>query len=493
MKPICKSTSLQLFSTQARYDSDQSESDGDKVTIRGFASVERVDRDGDIVSPLAFNIKTFMNTGTVLVNHKFFVDPDGNQVKVGKTRQMVAAYLAESNPENESDWIIRSIETSDQITTFPKEKVPELKAGDRGLYVVIDVTQPDMVKKVRDGEFGAFSWKGTVLKKPTLLGGQVVNRFLSVDMQEISIVDIPSSNQSNFVLSKGFGDDLEVCQILFDKSNFQTAKTVSDFLETHNIPYRDLYQDDSRYFVADPAIKTYDLSKSVRVEMGDATYVLAAKMPEDLDVAAGREGAVSHRAGKSSKKSTDKGKLMKLFTFSQDSLRRLFGDDYSTASKTVTVGEAEVEVIEVQAKEAGEAPDFDKLVADGIEKFKSTLDLDGLKKGFEDAIKDVGEKLIAIETRLGETETKFASLENKEAVESPVAAKEEDLEAVKGVLVKVIEQHTSLNDSLQAIAKSVQGLSKAVPATGDRQESQKSTQKPTVDAGEDFFRRVLVG
>ena len=157
------------------------------VKVAGFASVQHVDRDGDVAFAQEFDIETYLNSPALLFNHEMIKDQFGNQKAAGHVEMAVPAYIEKENPEDSSVWIVKSIATDEFVALWPKEKSPQIEVGDRGLFVIAEVTHPEVVKRVKNGELGAFSWRGFSRATPNEFGG---NDLKSIDLIEISVVNI---------------------------------------------------------------------------------------------------------------------------------------------------------------------------------------------------------------------------------------------------------------------------------------------------------------
>ena len=217
------------------------------VSIKGFASVmSKEDRSGDLVPPEEFRVKQFMAAPTVFVNHKPWIDPMGNGVSVGRPVELYSAKLAPIEGDSEN-WAVIDVDTRKQRNTYPKDKVPNLKAGDRGLFTVIEVNEPDVVSRVRRGEFQAFSWRG--LTSVEFIVDQKSNlprrTFTDIDLFEISLVNIPDEPSSTFVIGKKLNGkfsvsgneiptNLAVYSLHLQKSRFETEGIAREYMKAHN-------------------------------------------------------------------------------------------------------------------------------------------------------------------------------------------------------------------------------------------------------------------
>jgi Caudovirus prohead serine protease len=450
------------------------------VAIKGFVSVEKVDRQGEVAPPLAFNIPTFLNSGTVLVNHKFWKDKNGNSVAVGKVRQMHPAYI--SAIEND-EFVVNDLVSKGFITNFPVSKAPELGVGDKGLFAFIDVTESDIAEKVKKGEYNSFSWRGLVTKGLEFgPNNEPIYKFRHIDLWEVSLVNIPVMNQSTFVVSqKSVSDQTEnlyITQVLLPKSDFE-YQAVKGFLDSHGLS-SDIVFDGKDYVFANQVenLDDYDLAKSVRVKLG-GTDVLLSPTKRLTDV------VVPKNKG---------GSKMKFYSLTEETLNTLFKDGFNTASKSVAVGDQTLEVVEVTGKVAekseteNETPNFEQLISEKFAEFAAKVDILPLSQKVTDLeaqLKELTDKISATEASLASS--KVAS-EGQEKVEADASA---ELEAVKGILAEVVSQSQKMNETIENVVKSVVSLGNVVPNKQVRTETAKSVETPAADDLLGFFKNVI--
>ena len=267
-----------LLSKSAYFESYSEEK---SVYVKGFASVEIEDRQGEIVDPMEFNVDTFVNTGTLLRDHKYITDPFGNHVAAGR---VIAAEPAEIYAENEGEFSIKSIRTGDHITTLLTEKHPELTLGDRGLFVVAEVTNELAKQEVEKGILNAFSWKGWTYG---FRDGNV-RRMKSVDLAEISLVHQPVNNQSTYVRiqdtdAKILADKLRITKLKFRNANFQTAKSVQDYLDKRHIKPLEIKKSADGFVAVLEDVSKYEVAKSVCIASGDCELIAAPLKDQEED------------------------------------------------------------------------------------------------------------------------------------------------------------------------------------------------------------------
>jgi hypothetical protein len=448
----------------------------DAVSIKGFASVEMIDRQNEIVDPMAFNTETFLNDGTVFVNHRPWVDNRGNQVRVGRVTQLVPAYI---DGEDGDNWLVNDLRTKSFVSEFPKNKVPEMSLGSRGIFAFVEITQPEVAELVRRGEFSHFSWRGLSKKSLEFNGSERVYRIVKADLWELSIVNVPVVNQASFVTSKSV-DDLYLNQVLLPKAEFSSLESVKSFLEARDLDSSNL-RDSGDFICAlqdDPEI--YDVMKSVRVKLGGADVIMSPKKEIPVD----KKSFV--------KQGSSKGVRMQVFTFSPETLSRLFGDNYSTSTKSVTIGDTEVEVTEIKAKpqEETESVDFQKLIEEKFVELSSKFNVDDINAKFNEiqARHDELFKQLADMSKAQETSTETTSTETTQAADEAASALAE-VEAVKSLADQLVAQQEQIRQSLATFANV---LSKITPNGTNRSESSKSVAGgQEVDPLQAYFTQVI--
>lgn len=175
------------------------------VKIMGFVSVQTEDRDGEIFAPETFNKSQFLSVaGPVFVNHRAWVDPVGNPVSAGKVDSLHVVRVRNSK-EDKGFFEVVDVEKRRVIATYPKESAPDMKAGTRGLFAKITVTEPGVVKQVRDGYLRAFSWRGQAVRDTQfdMKRGRTLKTASHIDLWEISLVNVPTNPDASFMVEKG--------------------------------------------------------------------------------------------------------------------------------------------------------------------------------------------------------------------------------------------------------------------------------------------------
>lgn len=276
----------QLLAGNAPVALSVSKEEADKVSIKGFASIERLDRSGDLVPPEEFNINQFMVNPQLLVDHKLWTDQMGNGVAVGRPTSAHAAKLVNLDDDL---WSIVDLKTGNQINTFPKAKVPDLKVGDRGLFIVAEVTIPEVAKMVKSAELSTFSWRGFVEVDHRVNDKGTVDKILrNIDLLEVSLTHIPDNPRSAFVIGKSVGGvEVPECPYVvhsmrLDKGRFETSAIALEYLKAHNLGHDKVREDEISFF----ALQTteVDLSKLITIKMSEGVYAISGpEKPESYD------------------------------------------------------------------------------------------------------------------------------------------------------------------------------------------------------------------
>jgi len=274
--------SYHLLSKSGQFESF-TKAESDSVFVKGFASVEIEDREGEIVDPLEFNVDTFVNTGTLLRDHKYISDPYGNHVAAGK---VIAAEPAEIYEIKEGVLSLKSIRTGDHITELLHEKHPELTVGHKGLFVVAEVINDLAKREVKNGVLNAFSWRGWNYRVKE--GKQV--RLKSVDLSEISLVHQPVNNQSTYVRiadtdARMLASKLNITKMKFRKAAYKSIGDVEVYFSERSIKPIEIRESVDGYVAVLEDMSKYEVAKSVCIAGGDCDLIAAPLKDEDSFVA----------------------------------------------------------------------------------------------------------------------------------------------------------------------------------------------------------------
>jgi len=177
----------------------------DFLTIEGIVSMELSKRDFDICPPSAFKIEQYMINPQVWYNHDLWNDEKGNQIPIGKTLEL---YAIREEELSEEQYAITNLKYGNLVGYLEKEKAEALKikSGDLGLWTKIQITVPDIMEKIDNGELNAFSWQGRAEIDNVWSSehGRMVRQCSAIDLMEISVVAIPANEKSYFMVAKSF-------------------------------------------------------------------------------------------------------------------------------------------------------------------------------------------------------------------------------------------------------------------------------------------------
>jgi len=266
------------------------DSDETTTVVKGFASVENSesDRSGDVVPPDEFDIEKFMVAPTLLVNHKFWLDRHGNGIAVGRPTEMHAVKIADIGDDKE--WGVIDLGSKEQVNTFPKAQIPRLRPGDRGLFVVADVTVDDVAKMVKSGELSTFSWRGLVSVDYRVNDRGTTERILrDIDLYEVSLTHIPDQTSAQAVVVKSAdGVDrrlpLSVYAVRLEKSKYESKEIAEAYFKTHSLQCDAVKDENDSFYGFQRKQSDFDANQLVTVKMADGVHIIAGPLkPESED------------------------------------------------------------------------------------------------------------------------------------------------------------------------------------------------------------------
>lgn len=258
---------------------------GTSIIIKGFASTSVIDRDKEVVkSPLEFDIKTFLNSPQLLLNHKYIKTIEGNEVAAGRILKAVPAYVKMEDPTDSQNWLVFSILDDKYISAWKKNKSPLLKQGDSGLFVTAEVYNEFAKSLVLKGEVAAFSWRGFAIKS---LDPDGTKDLKYIDLVEISIVHTQNERGATFVITNSEDEvlnkdfDIENCdlyQMRFCKKEYSISQ-IEEFVKSFNVESSAITEDSSYIFInnEDSIDETYD---SIPLKFGNSQIILKKKKNE---------------------------------------------------------------------------------------------------------------------------------------------------------------------------------------------------------------------
>ena len=275
--------SSSLLSIETPFLSTISENPESRI-VKGFCSTERVDYSGHRAISTEFQMDIFKNSPIILLNHEFITEPNGVKSAAGLIKVATASYIKSENPENFAEWLVYSVKSDEFVATFPKDKVPKLGRGDRGLFVVGEVFHPTAVQKIDSGEVGGFSWRGQAILKQMPDG---IGDLTQIELQEITITQLGDNNHSTFVLTEendpSYNKEIAIksCvpyKLKFDKEDYD-SETVTQYIKKYH-PNKQISETENDYFVQ--LAETSDVVSDSAFVF--TKYLIAAPMKEKKNI-----------------------------------------------------------------------------------------------------------------------------------------------------------------------------------------------------------------
>jgi len=434
------------------------DSDKKGLEVRGFASVEIPDRDNEIVPPEEFILDRYRLAPILQVDHKYWKDENGNDISVGRAKYLYVARI-ESSDDPET-WNVIDEDDGEFIDTYPKALIPELKSGDRGLFIIAEVTEPAVIERVESGELSTFSWRGLSRAEERLnpLTKKLEIVLKDIDLYEISLVHIPANPMATFIARKSLS------AVKLDKSRFETTSQAVTYLTEHGLSSDNIEESDN-FFVA--------------LQRPEAPLPL-----RELDVCKAATPGVSMVVG-------PKTPITQVLPLSEDQVLldvlckfntmevNMKTDKDTEVSEDTAKSQEPVENTEVTetTEEVTETDAVSKqleLLGSAISEKTSTGVVSALAPMLEtltSSLKDIGEGLNAFAAKAAE-EPEEKEEEKEPKVEEPKEEKEA-VEAVKSSdvqdAIKESEEKTAnlLNEALKGFAETLGQVQKSVEKIGD--------------------------
>lgn len=483
---------------------EKAEDTSSVVTIKGFASVSRLDRDREIVDdPREFDIKTFMASPTLLMNHKFIADEFGNDNTAGVVTATVPAYVAEIEGETIK---VHSLEDNQFVDSLSLKIAPNLKVGDRGLFIRADVRHPLAKQKVLTGEMGGLSWRGWTRKFQSVCDGQPCKVIRNVDLIEISLVHHPNQPQSTFMLAKSLDgevrfsneelDKYPVYGMRFDKNRYPSAKTVRAYMEAKSLDISQLDEDENSYvaYLATPA--KFEVEKSISISVGETELISAPERSSDelIGVHVGnlKTNPVNEEKQMADQPQaepvkTETAKRLRLYLLNEQGLLDRFPGLLTQSMKSVvTTDGEEIEILTLELPKDEPAAEPAKNVEPVVE--ANTAELKSELAALKDQLSEM-KGLLEIRTA---EKTDPAPEPVTESVADPASELDlikSELEAQTAKYADVEKQNQELRDTLKSL---VDRFNKQIPAHAARDERLEPAQKSVADENPiDIVGRVV--
>jgi len=446
----------------------QSETE-DGFFVKGFASVETIDRSDDFVPADEFNIPSFMAKAVLLFNHRFWVDKMGNPVAIGKVKDMIVAKLAK-NAENPELFNVVDVKTKEMIDTFPKVKAPDLGPGTRGLWVVAEITVDEVTDMVRGDELTAFSWRGLAKTGFRVTESGETQRILKdIDLFEISLVHVPDNGQAIFTVAKG-GKLLEkqtlgpmtVQTLRLDKSRFETEGMVVEYLRNHDLRTDCVREDQSAFFATQKDLSGFDSGELVSVKLCDGVQVVAGPLLKIEKKEPGFFLLVSE---------LDESTLKQLKFWAQKETPTMSDDTLKSDDQKVENTEKKMEEVEKNDEQKSEQQVTLEKLGDAIATRTAEKVAEGLKDVFSsltDNLKALGDIMKASTEAKADDTSKDEDVEETDGIADTDKKNESEssedfakmtnaLQTLADGIIKTSERQDELDGKLAAISKSVAG------------------------------------
>lgn len=158
--------------------------------VKGFVSIEGVDRHGTDLPPKAFDVATFMRNPQLWYNHELYPTSRG-PAPIGTVEDMRVVTVQKAG---EGLFDLIDAETGKTVDTIsPDDYLVADK--DVGLWVVAKVLEPDVISFIADGRLNAFSWAGSILRRPD-------GKVMRIDIREVSLVFLPANARALFTVGR---------------------------------------------------------------------------------------------------------------------------------------------------------------------------------------------------------------------------------------------------------------------------------------------------
>ncbi len=321
------------------------------VIVRGLFTTDILDRERDFVDPMSFKLTTFENTRTLLRNHQFIKDSQGNKYAAGHVTKLVPVIIEGENLENKEEWILRSLLDSEIKIMWPKRKSPNLLKGDKGIHVVAEVTHPEVVKQVKEGSLGAFSWTG--LSRPIERENKI-RELTEIDLIEISLVNTPANPDATFMVvdedhptvkMEASLDTFKVLGMGFNREQHELNNVVK-FTKSYTHASDIITDEDNYYFSVGNMNLVEVMSKSTRLQLGGMFLYLEPFEDDEYEESTLTSGADTPNKlmeNNMQEESQTKVETEKFYLVDIETLKSRLPDAVVSLQKSTTIGDLPVE------------------------------------------------------------------------------------------------------------------------------------------------------
>ena len=482
---------------------------GDSVTIKGFASVAKIDRDREIVDdPASFDVPTFMSSPTLLMNHKFLKDEYGNDSSAGVVTLAVPSYIYD---QTEDEFVVHSLQDNKFVDTLAKSVAPKLKVGDRGLFIQAEVRHPIAKEKVLSGELGGLSWRGFVNSRVnSLCDGIPCKALRQIDLIEISIVHHQNQPQSTFMMAKSVnGEDVEVALhnlseypvygIRFAKARYPSAAVVTEYMKALNISVDSLEEDSETYVAYTQPLAKFNTTKSLSGTIGDLEVIIAPPQ-ESNDMIMKPVSKPITTPVPEVNPVAETSKKLRLFLLNEQGLLTRFPGLLTQSMKNVLTADGEeIEILTMELPEETPVAVVEESVDNPSEEVTAETDAVVQDAVEVDPLEALRAEIEALKQRLeGKNETEEVETVDEvvaEVVEdSPEIAKlKSDLAEATAKTLKIENQNKELQESVKSLIEKVNKQLPNQPLRDEVIDTQKSLGTPQDQVGNFISRTFFNG
>ncbi len=321
------------------------------IMVRGLFTTDILDRERDFVDPMSFKLTTFENTRTLLRNHQFIKDSQGNKYSAGHVTKLVPVIIDSENPKNKEEWVLQSLLDSEVKIMWPKRKSPNLLVGDKGIHVVAEVTHPEVIKQVKEGSLGAFSWTG--LSRPVDRENDI-RELTEIDLIEISLVNTPANPDATFMIVDETHptvkmdanlDNFKVLGMGFSREQHK-LNNVMKYTKSYTHASDIISDDDNYYFSLENMNLVEVVDKSKCLQFGGTTlYITPFKDEEDEEspLTSGADKPNKLMENNMQEESKTKVETEKFYLVDIETLKSRLPDAVVSLQKSTTIGDLPVE------------------------------------------------------------------------------------------------------------------------------------------------------
>jgi Icc-related predicted phosphoesterase len=162
---------------------------GESLIVQGLLSVEVVDLHGQLISLDNYDPASYLKNPILFVNHRPFVDANGNEKSAGLVLDLVKARLV-GTMDGRNGYAVVSTGSAVEVDFIPAS---EFRTGVdlnnvQVLWISARVDEPDVIKAVKEKKLNSFSWRG-------LLTGTKKHASLR-HIVEASLVNVPANTEA---------------------------------------------------------------------------------------------------------------------------------------------------------------------------------------------------------------------------------------------------------------------------------------------------------